>query len=505
MTVGNMSENYTPSIMYQRRKQLGDSDTVSPFQVPVASTSQNSIGNMSNNSSPTIYHRNKQGEQLRDSDTVFSFQTSTKANPTVSTSQHSNLGNMSKNSTPILYQRRKQIRDFDTDRPLQTSTKANPTNNSLSVISSEVPTLAANKTLVVDAEAAKNYEFLPFKNTIETASSRQSLGKEPGLVEDSRFNMIRDVDVCLANESCSSSKSNMDMCGASMKAKGDDTCECSSSEAFIQKSMRDDLSEKDIRILILKVLRSDGGPCRMRTHVSPEFPGSGNECSCLRQCKACDQSEFTLKMLICDQCEEAFHISCCYPRLRKLPLNEWLCYSCSKKKHKILKEMGRGRSAISKGTSGPIAAMLEDTEPYYTSVHIGLEYQAEVPDWSGPLTSEVHNFEEPLETSHSCSFQDGNSRKPSKISSICNWLQCQDIICGVGEGLDGTVCGKWRRAPLFEVQTDDWECFRCVLWDPAHADCAVPQEVDTSRVLKDLKFIQMLKPRLAAKTQTRLQ
>lgn len=88
--------------------------------------------------------------------------------------------------------------------------------------------------------------------------------------------------------------------------------------------------------------------------------------------------------------------------------------------------------------------------------------------------SEVHNFEEPLETSHSCSFQvsnfcfiialftiiifrlriditlfymcqDGNSRKPSKISSICNWLQCQDIICGVGEGLDGTVCGKWRR------------------------------------------------------------
>lgn len=31
------------------------------------------------------------------------------------------------------------------------------------------------------------------------------------------------------------------------------------------------------------------------------------------------------------------------------------------------------------------------------------------------------------------------------------------------------------RAPLFEVQTDKWECFRCVLWNPAHADCAVPQ------------------------------
>lgn len=33
----------------------------------------------------------------------------------------------------------------------------------------------------------------------------------------------------------------------------------------------------------------------------------------------------------------------------------------------------------------------------------------------------------------------------------------------------------YDRAPLFEVQTDDWECFRSVLWDPAHADCAVPQ------------------------------
>lgn len=31
------------------------------------------------------------------------------------------------------------------------------------------------------------------------------------------------------------------------------------------------------------------------------------------------------------------------------------------------------------------------------------------------------------------------------------------------------------RAPLFESQTDDWECFRAVLWDPFHADCAVPQ------------------------------
>jgi hypothetical protein len=31
------------------------------------------------------------------------------------------------------------------------------------------------------------------------------------------------------------------------------------------------------------------------------------------------------------------------------------------------------------------------------------------------------------------------------------------------------------RAPLNVVQSDDWDCFCCLLWDPAHADCAVPQ------------------------------
>lgn len=33
----------------------------------------------------------------------------------------------------------------------------------------------------------------------------------------------------------------------------------------------------------------------------------------------------------------------------------------------------------------------------------------------------------------------------------------------------------YDRAPLFEVQTDNWECFCAIPWDPAHADCAVPQ------------------------------
>lgn len=31
------------------------------------------------------------------------------------------------------------------------------------------------------------------------------------------------------------------------------------------------------------------------------------------------------------------------------------------------------------------------------------------------------------------------------------------------------------RAPLYVVQTDDWDCSCSILWDPIHADCAVPQ------------------------------
>lgn len=330
---------------------------------------------MSTDSTPTtMFHRRKQVKQLRDSDIVFPFQKFKKAILIASTSRHSNLGNMSNNSTPaIMYQRKKQIRGSDIVVPFQTSTKANPTSNSLSVISSEAPILPDNKSEVFHTEPAKDYINLPSKITVEQASSRRSLSEELGLVEDSRCDMIRNVDVSLANESCSSSKSNMDLCAASLN------CECSSSEVFIKKSMWGVLTEKDIRSIVLRILRTDGGVCSTSTSDSSEFPGS-------QQCKVCGQSEITPKMLICDQCEEAFHISCCYPRVKKLPIKEWFCYSCSKKKHKMLKEMGKGRFAISKGALGPIAAMLEDTEPYSTSVHIGQEFQAEVPDWSGPLT-----------------------------------------------------------------------------------------------------------------------
>ncbi|KAK8671312.1 hypothetical protein V6N13_037908 [Hibiscus sabdariffa] len=103
-----------------------------------------------------------------------------------------------------------------------------------------------------------------------------------------------------------------------------------------------------------------------------------------------------------------------------------------------------------------------------------------------------------LDSSEFTDFHEMNSNKSSKVSSIGNWLQCREFIEGIGSS-KGTICGKWRRAPLFEVQTDDWECFCSVQWDPSHADCSVPQELETDQVLKQLKYIEMLRPRLSAK------
>lgn len=51
---------------------------------------------------------------------------------------------------------------------------------------------------------------------------------------------------------------------------------------------------------------------------------------------------------------------------------------------------------------------------------------------------------------------------------LLRWLISVTVAIGV----------KWitlLRAPRSEVQTNKWECFCSVFWDPLHADCAVPQ------------------------------
>lgn len=316
------------------------------------------------------------------------------------------------------------------------------------------------------------------------------------------------------DDSCSSSSMlDMDMGSSPLKSKIDDAAdECSSSGALVVDVTGDDqsLSVKSLCVSILRShgLLSDSGLNEVGSSEEDEPSCSGSSCS--RTCNVCGVIGTAVDMLICDECEEAFHISCFNPSIRKIPTDDWYCQPCSKKKHNSLKERTTRKSSIirrnekgsvtSEGDFSPISLMLNDSEPHMSSVRVGKGFQAIVPEWCGPVTRKVSVYPEPMELdpSHSLDILGPTSGKPHK-AFIGNWLQCRDVIIGLGDSIDGTICGKWRRAPLFEVQTDNWDCFRSILWDPTHADCAVPQELETEEVLKQLKYIEMLKPRLAAK------
>ncbi|WJX41248.1 hypothetical protein P8452_28630 [Trifolium repens] len=280
------------------------------------------------------------------------------------------------------------------------------------------------------------------------------------------------------NDSCSSSKSNMILVSDSIETEMDDTGECSSSSVIAMDVAREDLTEKDFCINILRTHGFLRGDTLTNNVVSVEDAVTTDSNCCSSQ------------------------------RLKKIPMDKWFCHSCLNKRHKILKdtitkspginsEMRNCRTSSAKDEMSPILLMLRDTEPYTTDVRVGKGFQATVLDWSGPVKSDEDDFPEPLKINPSEFYrlQEENMRNPTRFSSIGNWLQCREVI----DKTSAAICGKWRRAPLFEIQTDDWECFCAIHWDPLHADCAVPQEVETNEVLKQLKYIEMLRPRLVAK------
>ncbi|KAK7310555.1 hypothetical protein RJT34_08130 [Clitoria ternatea] len=326
-----------------------------------------------------------------------------------------------------------------------------------------------------------------------------------GVAKDSTH---KNLGIDSVNDSCSSSKSSMELVSDSMETQMDETGECSSSSVIVMDASREEVTEKDFCINILrinKLLREDS----LADNVGEEAVTTGNNC-CSRSCKICNQLDSSLKMILCDHCEDAYHPSCYNPRLKKLPIDEWFCHSCLKKRKKILKETvirspvihsetGKCRTGSVKAELNPILLTLRDSEPYTSGVRVGKGFQAEVPDWSGPIKSDEDAFPEPLEINPSDSeisrLQGEDVKSPIRRSPVGNWLQCGAVI----DRGNGTICGKWRRAPLFEVPTDDWECFCAIHWDPAHADCAVPQELETDEVMKQLKYIEPLWSQLAAR------
>lgn len=410
---------------------------------------------------------------------------------------------------PIVYRRKKFKQNPRPTFFIEPSAEVRPSNGCPSELCSEVHSGTLKEGIVAAEKlATATPVLLPAEcnrgNLLSKSNSCDGRpeGEEQCSEAASRSDMQRTSNVCI-NDSHSSSKCNLDFGSSSLKTLVDDAGECSSSGALFPERLGNNMPEKDICTAILRGYGLLENVVVTKLGASTEdFYTSSDNC-CLISCKACDCSESTVKMLICDNCDDAYHLSCCKPHKKIAPEDEWFCQTCLIKKQRVLKKSSCNESSSnspSEGESGPTALMLKDTG-YKTRVRISKKYQAEIPDWTGPATDDAGCSGEPFEItpSENLCLPKQSSNEHMRISSIGNWLQCRQVNEGFGKRVDGSICGKWRRAPLFEVQTDNWECFRSVLWDPAHADCAVPQELETEEVLKQLKYMEMLKHRLVVK------
>lgn len=314
-------------------------------------------------------------------------------------SQLSTSSTMSKNWMPtFVYQRR---RDHKNSVPKLAS----------SAISSEAPPLAAEEHAIsIPENATEGVRSPPVhlveNNKVATTSSNGFRAVEEAVSEEAMTtDLERVLNDCSANDHCSSSKSNLELSSAVLKVNTDDAGECSSSAALIAQKAPAEISERDVCI---SILRSYGLLDRVgvgRDRVSNGNTGLSSNNYCSKSCKVCKVTESSKSMIICDNCDDAFHTYCYTPRITILPVSEWLCSSCLKKKHKILKDKstssnlvnissgsGKDQNSSSEIELGSLEFMFRDTEPYMSNSRIGDEFQADVPDWNGPINEYVLLF-----------------------------------------------------------------------------------------------------------------
>jgi len=178
------------------------------------------------------------------------------------------------------------------------------------------------------------------------------------------------------------------MSPSSMILDKKDAPECSSSNISPTEPITEHMSPRDLCIAILK---KDGLITESRARIKDEF--TDNDANPLLACNTCGCLDRSLKMLICDSCEAAFHLPCCIPCIKEPPTDEWYCAPCLCKKPKSLYgKLLEGEVKPSRNTNqrphgmSHIEYMLKDAEPYVTGVRIGRDFQAEVPEWSGPTS-----------------------------------------------------------------------------------------------------------------------
>ena len=78
---------------------------------------------------------------------------------------------------------------------------------------------------------------------------------------------------------------------------------------------------------------------------SGEYAITGHPCvvgdgSFSQFCKICGFSKDSTRTLICDTFEESFHMSCCSPKIKLVPVqDEWHCQYCKKEEEEKIKEV----------------------------------------------------------------------------------------------------------------------------------------------------------------------
>ncbi|KAL5072926.1 hypothetical protein RYX36_011910 [Vicia faba] len=118
----------------------------------------------------------------------------------------------------------------------------------------------------------------------------------------------------------------------------DNTRECFSSDVIGMDATSEDLKEKETCFNILGSHVFLRGDIVTDNVVSIEDVVTIGSNYCSRSCKICGHVGNSVKMLLCDHCEDSYHPCCYNSRLERIPIDDCFCHSCCNKRQKILKE-----------------------------------------------------------------------------------------------------------------------------------------------------------------------
>ena len=113
-------------------------------------------------------------------------------------------------------------------------------------------------------------------------------------------------------------------------------------------------------------------------------PGNVGDGQLSKRCKTCRALEDGGNMVICDECQEVFHLSCCLPRLSHKYFDredDWYCSSCRKQRRRM------GSSHYFKLSENGLVDRFRKSPGtrYNSKVRIGPAHQADVPLWTGRI------------------------------------------------------------------------------------------------------------------------